>query len=68
MDAEKWKLIVRAVNALLPDLPARPCARCSVERDCRDVLGNGTLLCVDCATPRERDAFFRRLAGVEPLS
>ena len=58
----------KLVDDLFPDLPDSPCSRCGAESDCRDVLGTGKLICVGCSTPRERDAFFRRLIGAEPLS
>lgn len=69
MDISKMaRALNEFVDEVLPDQAPSTCKRCSTERDCRDVLGNGTLICVECATPREKDAFFRRLAGVDPVS
>lgn len=69
MDISK---IVNGINAyldrLLPDEPPVQCARCSGVHDCKDVLGNGSRICFECTTPRELDAFLRRLVGAEPVS
>ncbi len=45
-------------------LPPTICSRCKNQRECRDVLGNGTKICFQCSTEPEREAYGRRLFGI----
>lgn len=40
--------------------PPTRCARCKTKVECRDILGNGTLICFLCSTQKERDQYGRR--------
>jgi len=46
--------------------PDKVCSRCGHKKECRDVLGNGTRICFDCATEPEKNAYARRLFGEKP--
>jgi len=45
-----------------PSAP-EPCSRCKKNLECRDLLGDGKPICFGCSTPREREAYIRRLFG-----
>jgi hypothetical protein len=47
--------------AVIEDEPDQVCCRCNALTDTRDVLGNGTRVCLDCATPAEQENYGRRM-------
>lgn len=50
---------------IIEDEPDRICVRCKKITDTRDVLGDGTRLCLDCASPAECEAYANRLFDTE---
>lgn len=50
-------------TVVIEDEPDQVCKRCNRLKETREVLVNGTRLCIDCATPAELDAYARRLFG-----
>lgn len=50
---------------ILEATPPEDCSRCGNKRECRDLLGDGKPVCFGCSTTTERNAYGKRLFGIQ---
>lgn len=50
---------------IIEDEPDKICARCKKLTDCRPFASDGSQICLDCSTKKERDAYAKKLFGDE---